>query len=196
MPTVLGKDLERQAILSVAQLMATAARTAPKAGGVDDILTAVLWGEDKDRLAAEMEKLGKELNTEDVFSQNADNVRAAECVVLIGARAAKRYRSLDCGACGYYTCEDFEKAEKKEGKTFRGPECHLKVLDLGIAVGSAAKTASLLNVDNRVMYTIGATARRLKILPEADAVEGIPISATGKSIFFDRRTQVRPQEKS
>jgi len=54
-----------------------------------------------------------------------------------------------------------------------------------IALGSAAKTAGLLNIDNRIMYTIGAAARKLKLL-DADVVIGFPLSVTGKSPYFDR----------
>ncbi len=56
---------------------------------------------------------------------------------------------------------------------------------MGIALGSAVKTASLLNADNRIMYRIGPVAREMGLV-EADVVIGIPISATGKSIYFDR----------
>ena len=51
-----------------------------------------------------------------------------------------------------------------------GPTCIFKALDLGIALGSAVKTASLLNVDNRIMYRIGTAARRLNLLPEATVI--------------------------
>jgi uncharacterized ferredoxin-like protein len=59
------------------------------------------------------------------------------------------------------------------------------LLDLGIAIGSAVKTASLHNVDNRIMYRIGRIAKELKIM-EANVVIGIPLAVTGKSIYFDR----------
>jgi uncharacterized ferredoxin-like protein len=58
--------------------------------------------------------------------------------------------------------------------------------DLGVAVGSAAKTASLHNMDNRVMYSAGVAALRLGWLDGCRVGYGIPISATGKNIFFDR----------
>jgi uncharacterized ferredoxin-like protein len=58
---------------------------------------------------------------------------------------------------------------------------------LGIALGSAVKTASYLNVDNRVMYRAGTAAKRLGYLAGSSVVMGIPISASGKSIYFDRR---------
>lgn len=58
-------------------------------------------------------------------------------------------------------------------------------MDLGIAMGSAVKTASILNVDNRIMYRIGVAAKRLNLI-DGEIVVGIPISASGKSIYFDR----------
>ena len=44
MPVLDGRQQERQGILETANLMMVAARTAPKAGGKDDILTAVVYG--------------------------------------------------------------------------------------------------------------------------------------------------------
>lgn len=62
-----------------------------------------------------------------------------------------------------------------------------KLIDLGIAVGSAVKIASDLNVDNRIMYSIGRAAMKMGLL-KADEIQGIPLSIKGKNIFFDRRT--------
>jgi len=53
-------------------------------------------------------------------------------------------------------------------------------------VSSAAKTASLLNADNRIFYRIGAAAKRLNYMPEASILMGIPLSARGKNPYFDR----------
>jgi len=62
----------------------------------------------------------------------------------------------------------------------------LSVLNMGIAIGSAVKTASILNIDNRIMYTAGLAAQTLGMI-EADIVIGIPLSAKGKNIYFDRK---------
>jgi len=62
-----------------------------------------------------------------------------------------------------------------------------KLIDLGIAVGSAVKTSSELNVDNRVMRSVGEAALKMGLL-KADEIIGIPLSVKGKSIFFDRKT--------
>ena len=51
----------------------------------------------------------------------------------------------------------------------------MKALDLGIPLGLAAKTASMLNVDNRIMYHVGTAAVKLKLLPEPTVVIGIPV---------------------
>ena len=57
---------------------------------------------------------------------------------------------------------------------------------MGIALGSAVKTAGMMNVDNRIMYRVGVVARELELI-DADFVMGIPLSVTGKSIYFDRK---------
>ena len=184
MPILDGKEQERQGILETANLMVLAARTAPKSGGVDDILTAVVTGAEIEALAADLERLAFERKIER-WSQQAKEVRGSEVIVLIGVRGTKRYVA-NCGACGYKSCEAFEKAEKKLGQDFEGPTCVFKALDLGIALGSAVKTASLLNADNRIFYRIGAAAKRLRYLPDASLIMGIAVSALGKNPYFSR----------
>jgi uncharacterized ferredoxin-like protein len=67
---------EEDALLTVAKLMVTAARTAPKTRGEDSIHTAIVTGEDKERLAETMIELGR--------GRDAGNVRASGAVVLVG----------------------------------------------------------------------------------------------------------------
>lgn len=184
MPIVDSKDAEKDGLLQVAKLMLLSARTAPKSGGVDDITTAIVTGSEKESLAKEMEKIAEERKNSG-FRRDADNVRNSESVVLIGVRGTVKFR-LDCGACGYANCEEFGKTEKKTGQDFIGPNCVFKALDLGIALGSAVKTAGIHSVDNRIMYSIGTAAKRMKFLQDASVIIGIPISVKGKSIYFDR----------
>jgi len=184
LPKVLSEEAEREGVLKVAELMSVSARTAPKSGGIDDVLTLIVYGEEKDSLADEMEKIAEERGISG-FMRDAKNTRDSDVVVLVGVRGTKAF-GLNCGACGYKTCEEFKKTEKVLGQDFEGPTCIFKALDLGIALGSAAKTASILNVDNRIMYRIGVAAKRLNMLPEASIIMGIPLSAKGKNIYFDR----------
>ena len=104
---------------------------------------------------------------------------------MIGVKGSKSI-GLGCGGCGWRNCGEFESADKKLGRDFVGPTCIFKALDLGIALRSAAKSASMLNVDNRIMYCIGTAAMKLKSIPEALVMIGIPISARGRHVYFDR----------
>ena len=71
------------------------------------------------------------------------------------------------------------------GEEFAGTDSARAPTRTGIAVGSAVKTASLMNVDNRIDDRMGVAARRLGLL-DAEVVMGIPLSSTSKNIYFDR----------
>ncbi len=181
MPVIDGRRAEIEYVLEVAKLMCIAARTAPKGRGVDNIVTAIVYGEYIERVADEMERLADELGYK-FFLRDADSVRKAHALVLIGLRDAKPL-GLNCELCGY-PCEQLARITR-ERRVFRAPICAMKLLDLGIAIGSAVKIASLLNVDNRIMFSVGVAARRLGLI-DADIVIGIPLAVYGKNPFFDR----------
>ena len=170
-----------EALRQVAEFMAIAARTAPKSGGKDFVTVQVVEGEWLRKLGEAMIQYGEEKGIKG-FIRDGKNVLDSSVVVLIGIKDAQ-VMGLNCGGCGLDTCEELEPKEKRE---FKGPQCMLRLLDLGIALGSAVKTASLFNVDNRIMYRIGVLARRIG-LTQDDVVMGIPLSAKGKNIYFDRK---------
>jgi uncharacterized ferredoxin-like protein len=64
-------------------------------------------------------------------------------------------------------------------------ERDMKLMDLGIAAGSAVKTAMIHNTDNRIMLSAGRIAKALGLM-NADHVLAIPLAASGKNVFFDR----------
>lgn len=163
----------------VADLMAISARTAPKAAGQDFLALRVVEGQDRRRLGEAMMAYDKRMGKKN-FDRGGRNVLKSEAVLLIGLKDARTV-GLNCAACGNPTCIEPNTVEGE----FRGPQCAMRLLDMGIAIGSAVKTASLLNVDNRVMYRVGVVAREIGLI-DADVVMGIPLSATGKSIYFDR----------
>jgi len=180
--------IEKEAVEMGALMMAASARTAPKTRGVDSVKTMVLTGTDLEDLAVAMEKKTEEKSTElPIFKRDADNVRASAAVLLIGvSRNPKRIElPLNCGACGYKNCKELLAAGKREGEDFTGPVCIFQAVDMGIALGSAVKLAGELNIDNRIMYSVGAAAKRAGLL-DSDLIIGIPLSITGKNPFFDR----------
>jgi uncharacterized ferredoxin-like protein len=60
-------------------------------------------------------------------------------------------------------------------------------VDVGIALGSAVSVAADHRVDTRIMFTIGKAALTLGFLDGVYQAYGLPLSATGKSPFFDRK---------
>jgi uncharacterized ferredoxin-like protein len=184
MPVRDSSQSEVEGLLDVARMMMVSARTAPKSGGKDDVETLMVYGEESDKIAEEMEKIASERNLEG-FMRDAKNVRDSAVVVLIGVKGAKGY-GLNCGGCGFDTCAEFEKIVKRRRLDFAGPNCTMKLLDMGIALGSAVRTAMNHCADNRIMYRIGTAAMRLGMTKKSSVVMGIPISSKGKSIYFDR----------
>lgn len=158
-------EIITKTVIDVAKLMAIAAKTAPKARGVDNIVIRILDREDELKLLADkMDELSQSYG--EFFSRDAQNVRNSQAVVLIGCKVV-----------------NMNLKTPKDWKIDADTIC--SIVNLGIALGSAVKTASILNVDNRIMYTIGVAAQELKLI-DADYVFGIPLSATSKSIYFDR----------
>jgi uncharacterized ferredoxin-like protein len=166
---------------TIAQMMAIAATTAPKTKGENFVRTKILQGDAVKQLSDGMIAFGEKVGKN--FNRDAGNVLNSEVVVLIGVSEAD-HAGLDCGACGFPDCASFLEQESVEVE-FKGPICAYRLLDMGIALGSAVKTASMFNVDNRIMYRAGAAARDMGLV-DWDFVMGIPLSVSGKSIFFDR----------
>jgi uncharacterized ferredoxin-like protein len=163
-------------VAEVAEQMCVAARTAPKAKGLDLLEIAVVCGEAIAKLADKMRELGGTLKRPG-FLRDAENIRSAQAIVLIGTK--KKTVGLDCAFCGRPTCADAEKA---------GVVCSYNPGDLGIAIGSAVSVAADNRLDSRVMYSIGKTAVAMKLLgAEVIIAFGIPLSATAKNPFFDRK---------
>ncbi len=172
---------EAEGVRQAARLMAVAARTAPKTRGIDDIVVKIIEDEERlNEIADKMEEIAEEKGA-DFFRRDAECLRKSECLVVIGVKSSGPC-GLNCGMCGS-TCDELE--EREVDREFAGPICGFKLIDLGIALGSAAKIANDLVVDNRLMYTVGVAVRALGLV-DADVVIGIPLSATGKNIYFDR----------
>ena len=167
---------EEEAILNLAYAICAAARTAPKACGIDHMDTAVLTGQDKDRVAEEMRRLGESLPAP-FFTRDADNVDVSGAIVLIGIKYETRRLNQICGLCGFADCA---------ACSVSGAACVFTGIDLGIALGSAVALAADNRIDNRIMFTIGKAAAALGLMGEYKLIMGIPLSVSGKSPFFDR----------
>lgn len=169
---------EWEAALAAAKAICAAARTAPKACGVDHLDSAILTCEDKDTVAAKMREIGGAMGERGgFFVRDAGNVDAAQVLVLIGAKYETRRLGQMCRLCGFDDCGACEAA---------GAACVFTAMDLGIALGSAVSIAADLRIDNRMMFTAGQAAAALGLLGAYKMIIGIPLSVSGKTPFFDR----------
>ncbi len=168
------RDIRSEQVLRIGMLMMTAARTAPKGKGVDVIEVAMLTGEDIKRLSDMMIAMYGEHGMK-FFLRDADNILSAECIILIGTR--EHPQGLNCGHCGFATCSE----------RTQGVPCAINTVDVGIAIGSACATAADHRVDTRVMFSAGLAAQRMNLLKDCKQVFAIPVSASSKNPFFDRK---------
>ncbi len=185
-----GMDNPPDAVLIVAKLMEAAAITAPKGKGVNTIVTRILLKNECLSLANTLKSCSEKFGME-FYLRDADNIANSDLVLLIGCRGNVT-AGLNCGGCGYDTCmemiEAFSKREGKDSK-YKGPVCAIRLTDLGIAVGSAVKTAQIHNIDNRILFSGGTGAIVAGLLEGCTTAYAIPLSISGKNIFFDRRTE-------
>ena len=174
----LEEAIRQDVVMLVGELMLTAARTAPKAKGIDNLVLAMVTGNDIETIAKKMEEIGNRPDGTPSFTRDAGNIRNARAVVLLGTRIKSQGVKL-CGRCGFKDCEEKDKHP--------GVPCTFNTGDLGIAIGSAVSLAMDNRIDNRVMYTIGQAILEMKTLgDEVKIAFGIPLSVSSKSPFFDR----------
>jgi uncharacterized ferredoxin-like protein len=191
------ETLRGETVQQVAKLMAASAITAPKSGGQlflagKHLFIETVIVDDREtlnRLAEWMRARGQE-RREAIWFRDAEAAESLDAVLFVGLR--DWYPPVyDCGACGYATCAEFLQATKElrdnsEELEFVGPQCNLRDIDLGIAVGSAAKTAAIHSIDARCQTRIAVAARKLGVI-KADVAVALSLSLTHKAVGFDRR---------
>jgi uncharacterized ferredoxin-like protein len=191
------EDVRAETIRTVARLCAAAAVTAPKSGGQlfargKPLFVETVFIDEPamlKRLAEWMRARGTE-RRQAIWFRDAAVAERIDGVLFIGLKGW--YPPIyDCGACGYATCAEFMEAtrplrEESAAYEFAGPQCNLRDIDLGIAVGSAVKAASMNGVDTRCQTRIAVAARKLGLI-EADVAVALSMSVTHKNPGFDNQ---------
>jgi uncharacterized ferredoxin-like protein len=196
----------REGSIMAARLMANAALTAPKAGGVSTVECSIVYGEEEqEQIAAKMEYLAR-LNPhtklwKQICRSEAVMVRESDCILLFGSTyAADSPLDADCGECGgaegcdyvysrndfkYGQIDTFETKGANPDRLIHGPLCSQWVNDLGTAVGSAAFLGARLLVDTRPMMSVGIAALKLGYCPHSEFVVGLPVASLAKNPYVD-----------
>ncbi|MBU1864604.1 MAG: ferredoxin [Candidatus Omnitrophica bacterium] len=172
------EKIRNNTLREIAQKMLIAARTAPKGRGEDTTVLALVEGDEIKRISEKLKKMGEEYNVP-AFIRDAENIRYVSVMILLGTKI-KSLGLKKCGMCGFDNCEEKEKHPHNP--------CVFNTGDLGIAIGSAVSVAMNHRVDNRIMYTVGQAVMAMGLLGDDIKVAyGIPLSATSKNPFFDRK---------
>ncbi|MCL2588817.1 MAG: DUF2148 domain-containing protein [Oscillospiraceae bacterium] len=193
--------IEKNGVRTVAELAALAARTAPKSHGVDHFSIALASKEEIAAISARMVEIGKEKEAELMakgekwetkakataldWKSDADCVGASDEILLIGLDGRKMVVK-NCGLCGFETCAEFLKHPRVSKPHWEGPFCTNLMVDVGIAVSSAASVLVRHHVDNRMFFKVGLAARDLGLMPECNCVIAMAMAASGKNKYFDR----------
>ena len=113
------------------------------------------------------------------FIRDAQNILSSPIIMLLGSKI-KPMGLKKCGMCGFANCEEKDK--------HKNIPCVFNTGDLGIAIGSAVSIATDHRVDNRIMYTVGQAVLEMGLLgKDVKVAYAIPLSATSKNPFFDRK---------
>jgi uncharacterized ferredoxin-like protein len=195
--TIGYEELRAGTMRHVAQLMAAAAITAPKSGGQlflagkpNFMETVIVDDSDaRRRPASWMRARGKE-RRERIWFGDAEAAEAVDAILFVGLLPGWYPPGYDCGACGYATCAEFLNHTKtvrtqSAELEFARPVCNLRDVDLGIAVGSAAKTAAIHSIDCRCQTRVATAARKLGLI-QGDHAVALSLSMTHKAVGFDR----------
>lgn len=168
------RNNRKERVLAAANVMATAARTAPKGKGIDIIEIAIATDETIVEISQKLQQLGEDTGMPFLF-RDSENILQGEALLLIGTK--QQVQGLNCGYCG------FSKCELKPTQT----PCAINSTDLGIAIGSACSAAMDQRIDTRVMFSAGWAAQQLGLLNGCDQVYAIALSCSSKNPFFDRK---------
>lgn len=199
-------EARREGSIMAAQLMANAAQTAPKAGGVDQIECELVYGfEEQEEIARKIDELSK-ANPKNkmwyrIFRTEAAMIREADCILFVGSyRTGDSPLDANCGLCAgqagcshvynqkaskYGQIDLIERNEERQGRLIDGPMCTFWINDLGVAVGAATYIARSLLVDCRPLMSPSIAAVHLGICRNCQFTVALPVASLAKNPFVD-----------
>jgi len=145
---------------------------------LSDLEVTIVSGKQKEELAKYMYQLAEELR-DPSCKADARDIRRAKAVILVGLRDGGVVFGMNCGACGFRSCEEMLQ-NRVAGLLFPGPTCVIRALELGAAMGLLTWSRPVLSKDRKAMVRIGVAAKRLGLV-KSDVALGILLGEAGST---------------
>ncbi len=179
-------DLVENGLARAVELMSVAAHNSYRFKDRNSVKMIAVEGEDLEQIAEYCFSLGDMSPLAARDGRHLVQLMKEPCSLLILGDKRKSDFNYNCGACGYKTCAELNRAEKVESLTANGPSCMFKNLNLGIAANAAASIAHRLGLHCRVFSTLAFSALALEVITDVDLVISVSVSVAKKNPYFDR----------
>ena len=186
MPVKQMEDLIQNGLDRAVELMAVAAHNSFRFENRNSIKMIAVGKEELEQIAEFCFSLGDMSPLAARDGRHVMQLIKEPCALLIIGDKRKSDFNYNCGACGYRTCAEMNKADEVESLTARGPSCQFKNINLNIAINAAASAAHRLGLHCRVFSTLGFSALAMNIIEDVDLCVSVSVSAAKKNPYFDR----------
>jgi len=180
------KDLIENGLDRAVELMAVAAHNSFRFGNRNTIKMVSLSKDDMIEIAEFCYSLGDMSPLAARDGRFLMELVKEPCGLILIGDKRKSDLNYNCGACGYRTCAEMNRAEEMESLTARGPSCQFKNINLNIAANAAASAAWRLGLHCRVFSTLAMAAFALNKLEGVDLAVSVSVSVAKIDPYFDR----------
>ena len=179
-------NLVKNGLERAVELMAVAAHNSFRFGGRNTAKIIAVGNEEIERIAEFCYSLGDMAPLAARDGRFAIDLIKEPTALLIMGDTRKSPYNYNCGACGYRTCAELNKAEEMESLTAIGPSCQFKNINLNIAANAAASLAWRLGLHCRVFSTLAFGARAMNVIENVDLVVSVSVSVAKVDPYFNR----------
>jgi uncharacterized ferredoxin-like protein len=180
------KDLVEKGLTRAVELMAVAAYNAVKFSDRNTVKIVTMGKDDLESISEFCLSLGEMSPLGARDGRALQSMMKEPLAMMVIGDKRKSDLNYNCGACGYKTCADLNKAEMVEALTSNGPFCLFKAINLHMAANAAASMAWKLGLQCRVFSTFGFGAKAMETIPDVDTAVAVTVSAAKRDPFFDR----------
>lgn len=179
-------DLVENGFSRAVEMAALAAHNSFRFNARNSVKMISLTGEDLEQIAEYCFSLGDMSPLAARDGRNLVQMIKEPFALLVMGDRRKSDFNYNCGACGYKTCAEMNRAEEVESLTANGPSCIFKNVNLGVAANAAASCAHAMGLHCRVFSTFAFAAKALEVMEDMDICISVALSAAKKNPFFDR----------